>query len=92
MMNDRNVGLYKVQGEYMLEASMPHFPEPRGGYGDYRGHGRGYAGRGIGPITCYICSQQGHLTRDFPASPKVYCSYCKVEGHIVEYSPQLIAK
>lgn len=91
-MNDRNARLYRVQGEEIPKASTPQFLEPRGGYGGYRGHVRGYAGRGRGPIICYNCGQQGHLARDLPTPPKVYCSYCKVEGHIVEDFPQLIAK
>jgi len=94
-MNDRNVGFYRLQGEEILEASTPHIPKPRGGYGGgggYRGHGRGYVGRGRGPITCYNDGHQGHLARDFPAPPNVYFSYCKVKGHIMEDCPHLITK
>lgn len=62
MMNDRNAGLYRIQGEEIPEASTLQFPEPRGGYGGYKGRERGYSGQGRGPIICYNCSQQGHLT------------------------------
>ena len=41
MMRDKNVGLYRVQGKENQEGVAPQFPELGGGYGGYRGRGRG---------------------------------------------------
>lgn len=40
-MHERNADLYGVQCEENPKVAAPQFPEPRGGYGGYRGHGGG---------------------------------------------------
>lgn len=92
-MTDRNYNFYRVQGEEMSEGFASKFPEPRGGYGGYRGRVRGvFGGKGRGQITFYNCGQLGNLAMDFQLPPRVYCNYYKDEDHAIEECPQLIAK
>lgn len=45
-----------------------------------------------GPMRCYNCDQEGHVTKECPFPRKSWCSQCRINTHAMEDCPDLIAK